>query len=332
MRNHTFLASQDAVAEQPFAPHRWQWIADYVSIARPDHWFKNVFMLPGAALAVSLGAPVDGDSFLSLILAVVSTCCVASANYTINEWLDAEFDRYHPLKRNRPSAAGRIRQEFVFLQWLALAGAGLTLAWLLSAHFCAASTALLMMGVVYNVQPLRTKDRPFLDALSESVNNPLRFILGWAALAPDQFPPSSALLAYWMGGAFLMTVKRYAEYRFIGNPERAGLYRHSFKFYTEHSLLLSAFFYALMSAFFLGIFLVKYRIEFILTLPFFTILFVWYLQIGLRVGSVSQTPEKLYKEPAFISFVLFLGLLVTALFFINMPWLDVLVSYHAINS
>ncbi|HEX2115877.1 MAG TPA: UbiA family prenyltransferase [Alphaproteobacteria bacterium] len=332
MHNHGLLVQEQGATTQAAAPHRWRGVADYVSIARPDHWFKNVFMLPGAALAISLGAPVDGGALLNLLTAVVSTCCIASANYTINEWLDAKFDRHHPLKRTRPSATGRIRPELVFLQWLGLAAAGLGLALSLSPHFLAASTALLAMGIAYNVQPLRTKDRPFLDALSESVNNPLRFILGWSALAPDQFPPSSALLAYWMGGAFLMTVKRYAEYRFIGDPERAGRYRQSFKFYTENSLLLSAFFYALMSAFFLGVFLVKYRIEFILTLPFFSVLFVWYLQIGLRVGSVSQTPEKLYKEGAFISFVLFLALLVAALFFVDMPWLDILVSYHALSS
>ena len=25
----------------------------YLSIARPDHWFKNIFLVPGFALAIS---------------------------------------------------------------------------------------------------------------------------------------------------------------------------------------------------------------------------------------------------------------------------------------
>jgi len=123
-----------------------------------------------------------------------------------------------------------------------------------------------------------------------------------------------------------MTVKRYAEYRLIGDPDRAARYRRSFAYYNENNLLLSAFFYALMSAFFLGVFLIKYRIEFILTLPLFAILFVWYLAIGMRAGSVAQTPEKLYKETKFLLFIVALLAVVTLATFVDMPWLEFLVE------
>lgn len=68
------------------------------------------------------------------------------------------------------------------------------------------------------------------------------------------FPPASILLSYWMGGAFLMAMKRYAECRSIKDAALAGRYRRSFKFYTEDGLLLSSFFYALTASFLLGIF------------------------------------------------------------------------------
>jgi len=44
------------------------------------------------------------------------------------------------------------------------------------------------MGLVYNVPPLRTKDRQYLDVLSESINNPLRFMLGWTAVIGSLLP------------------------------------------------------------------------------------------------------------------------------------------------
>jgi hypothetical protein len=50
-------------------------------------------------------------------------------------------------------------------------------------------------------------------------------------------PPASALLAYWMGGALLMAIKRYSEYRGIGDPARAALYRRSFARYTPRTRL-----------------------------------------------------------------------------------------------
>ncbi len=308
-----------------------QRLSDYIALARPDHWFKNIFMLPGVALALVLrGEPLSLALAGNLIVAFVATCLIASANYTINEWLDADFDRHHPVKRHRPSALGQVSEALVGLQWLVLAAAGLALGSMLGIFFVRLAVLLLCMGIVYNVEPLRTKDRPYLDVLSESINNPLRFMLGWAAVVSTVLPPSSILLAYWMGGAFLMAVKRYAEFRFIGNPTTAGLYRRSFRAYTEETLLLSAFFYALSAAFFLGVFLIKYRIEFLLSMPLFALLFVWYLRIGMKADSVTQRPERLYKEPMFVAYVAFLGLVVTALFFAHIPWLSILVTDHVL--
>jgi len=312
------------------ASRRLARVSDYIAIARPDHWFKNIFMLPGAALAFVLTGSIDAAAVGALVLGVAATCLIASANYSINEWLDGPFDRHHPVKRNRPSAAGRIRPGLVYLQWAVLAGAGLGLGALISANFVIFGLCLLVMGLIYNVPPVRTKDRQYLDVLSESINNPLRLLLGWSAVVSDVVPPSSIVLAYWMGGAYLMAIKRYAEFRFIGSPELAGLYRRSFRFYTEETLLSSAFFYALCAAFFLGVFLIKYRIEFLLSIPFLALLFTWYLVIGMRAHSPAQNPERLYRERPFVIYVAALSMLIVLLSIVQLPWLNILVENHAL--
>src|SRR5690348_15700857 len=81
-------------------------LANYLRIARPDHWIKNIFMLPGVAVALPLASPHLGNVVGPLVCGLVSLCFVASANYTINEFLDAQHDRHHPLKGNRPGAQG----------------------------------------------------------------------------------------------------------------------------------------------------------------------------------------------------------------------------------
>ena len=53
------------------------------------------------------------------------------------------------------------------------------------------------------------------------------------------FPPLSLLIAYWMVGAFFMAVKRFAEYRRIGDPQISAEYRRSFKYYNEERLMVS---------------------------------------------------------------------------------------------
>lgn len=299
---------------------------DYLGIARLNHWFKNIFVLPGTALAILLtGSPLR-DALGPTIVALLATGFLASANYVLNEWLDAKSDKHHPLKQHRPGANGRLRPQLVMLEYLLLASTGLLLANTLTIQFLYIAVVFLCMGAIYNVPPLRSKDRAFLDVLSESINNPLRLLLGWSALVNGILPPSSIMLAYWMGGAFLMAVKRYAEYRHIGDPARAAKYRNSFSQYTEKSLLLSAFFYALSAAFFLGIFLIKYRVEFLVSFPFFALLFAWYLAIGMQPDSAAQHPEKLHRNGSFVAYTVFLVFLVILLFFIDIPILDIFVN------
>jgi len=310
-------------------------IQRYVGIARPDHWIKNIFLIPGfaAALAVLPGEWKAGAAplLIALLAGLVSLCLSASANYTINEYLDAPYDRFHPVKNQRPGALGLLDGRIVWLQYTALVAVSLAIAATLNLPFLVTTVLLLVMGIAYNVPPLRTKDKAYLDTLSESINNPLRFLLGWFVVAPTALPPSSVLLAYWMGGAYLMGVKRYSEYRSIADAARAALYRRSFEHYTEQRLLLSSFFYALCSMFFLAVFLIKYRIEFLLLTPLIAALFTWYLAIGARHESAAQAPEKLYREFAFMIFAGLTFLIGVALFFVDLPFVRVLMEPHILR-
>ncbi len=297
----------------------------YLAIARPGHWFKNIFMLPGLVIALALThRQLSIAMTFQIGLAVIATCLLASANYTINEWLDAKTDLHHPQKKHRPSVAGAVTAPLVYTQWLGLVAAGLTIAHHLNTLFFGTAIFFVVMGIIYNVPPLRAKDRPYLDVLSEAINNPIRLVLGWCAIVDNVIPPSSILTAYWMGGAFLMAVKRYSEFRYIDNPQQAGLYRKSFIYYDEKTLLLSAFFYALTASFLLGVFLIKYRVEFVLAVPFISILFVWYLYLGMARESIAQAPEKLYRQKAFIAYVALLSGLLITLAVIDIPSLNLL--------
>lgn len=302
-------------------------LKNYIAIARPNHWFKNIFMLPGIAIALALeNYALSLQLGIDIMLAVIATCLIASANYTINEWLDARTDAHHPVKKHRPSVSGDVSAVGVYLQWCVLAVLGLAIAFTINRFFLYTALFFVVMGLLYNVPPLRTKDRIYLDVLSESINNPIRLVLGWCAVVDNVIPPSSILVAYWMGGAFLMAIKRYSEFRYIDNPGQASLYRKSFAHYTESSLLLSAFFYALTASFLLGVFMIKYRVEFIIAVPFVSILFVWYLHLGMQSESIAQTPEKMYRQKPFVAYVVFLALLLALLSVIDLPSLNILLQ------
>ena len=293
---------------------------NYVKIARPDHWIKNLFILPGVAIAfLIIGRQSMGGVLLRLVIGFFATCMIASANYVINEWLDAEFDKYHPTKKYRPVVSENMKFSIVMTEYVALAVVGLLASLLINRSFFLTELWLLVMGILYNVKPVRTKDIPYFDVLSESINNMIRLLLGWFTVTSSALPPGSILIGYWMGGAFLMGIKRFAEYRMIGNPEVAGLYRKSFAAYTEQTLLCSSMFYAFCSTFCMGIFLIKYRLEYVLAMPFLFLLFVYYLYIAFKEDSAVQKPEKLYREKKLIGFVLLLIAIFFLLTVIDIP-------------
>ncbi|MEX2596167.1 MAG: UbiA prenyltransferase family protein [Salibacteraceae bacterium] len=296
----------------------------YLAIARVDHWFKNIFMLPGIVIPWIYVTPeLDASLVWKLILGVLAACFIASANYVINEWLDAEFDRYHPVKKHRPSVTQGLKANYVYLEYAAFGIAGLALALIIGKTYFFVALFFLIMGFMYNVRPFRTKDRAYIDVITESINNPIRLTMGWLIISPETFPHSSLLISYWFGGAFLMATKRFSEYRFIDDPKTAGLYRMSFRSYSERSLLVSITFYALVSSFFLAIFLFKHRLELIIAFPFIAMIFAWYLNMGFDEDSPAQRPEKLYKQKSFLFYLLFVVILVVTLLFVDIPFLDV---------
>ena len=292
----------------------------YVQIARVDHWFKNAFMLLGVVLALFYRPETAvWANLLPLAVAVLATCLVASSNYVLNELLDGPGDRLHPVKKNRPVPAGLVRPGAAYAEWLALAASGFALALSINLYFFLSALFLWVMGIAYNVPPLRTKEWPYLDVLSESVNNPIRLLLGWFALVSDIFPPVSLLIAYWMVGAFFMAMKRYAEYRHIGDPRVAAAYRRSFEYYTDERLLVSIMFYATACALFAGIFIVRYHLELILFAPLAAGMFAYYMKLGMLPDSPVQNPEKLYRQRGFFAYMVVCTVAFVLLMFVSIP-------------
>jgi len=289
-------------------------------MARVDHWFKNAFMLPGVILALFYRPELFAwASVPPLALAVLATCLIASSNYVLNELLDSRRDAFHPFKRHRPGPSGRVRPAIGYLEWLALGATGIGLSMLISRYVALAGMALWVMGLVYNVPPVRTKEWPYLDVLSEAANSPIRLFLGWFALVGDLIPPVSLTLSYWMAGAFLMGAKRLAEYRQIGDPSVAAAYRRSFGYYTEVRLLVSLFFYSSTSALLMGVFIVRYHVELVLFAPVGAAILAYGLKVTLQPNSPMADPEALYKERRFLTFAILGAAILIALMFVHVP-------------
>jgi hypothetical protein len=176
-----------------------------------------------------------------------------------------------------------------------------------------------IMGCVYNVRPIRSKDYPYIDVLSEAINNPLRMLVGWFIVGTDIIPPLSLLVSYWMVGCYFMAIKRFAELRHIGNREQAIAYRHSFSYYTEPRLLVSIMFYASASMLFLGAFIIRYRIELVLAFPLLALVMAIYLALAFKEGTAAYAPEKLASEHQLMAVVIVCAFSMGMLLWLDIP-------------
>ncbi|ODT01911.1 MAG: hypothetical protein ABS52_15965 [Gemmatimonadetes bacterium SCN 70-22] len=292
----------------------------HLEIARPDHWFKNVFVIPGIVVAIGTIPVVDGRALvIRTLVGALAICTIASSYYTLNELLDAPYDRLHPTKHTRPVPAGEVNVAIGYAQWLVLFLAGMAIAWTVSPFFMATLGMLWVMACLYNIPPIRTKDKPVLDVVSEAVNNPLRMMAGWFIVTSETLPPVSLLLSYWMIGCYFMALKRFAEFRNIDDPARAAAYRKSFAWYTADRLIVSVMFYAAASMLFFGAFCMRYRMELILAFPMVALVMAMYLRVALRPHSAAQQPERLYRERGLMAAVVGTTVLMAALLYVDLP-------------
>jgi 4-hydroxybenzoate polyprenyltransferase len=311
---------QKPVADEPVVGMSSPSLVGHLQIARFDHWVKNVFVLPGIIVALGFDERQATVGLVPrIVLGLLATGLVASSNYVINEVLDAPYDRTHPTKCRRPVPSGRVNVPLAYVQWIAMGAAGVALGRLISWPFAITMLALWFMGVVYNIPPVRSKELPYLDVISEAVNNPLRMLAGWFIVGPAVVPPASLLVSYWMVGCYFMAIKRYSELRYIFGKEDAVKYRKSFAYYTLDRLLVSIVFYGSAAMLCFGAFIVRYRAELLLAFPLVALVMSLYLQIAFKDESAAQNPEKLYRERPLMLAVCLAAVLMTVLLLVDIP-------------
>ncbi len=205
------------------------------------------------------------------------------------------------VKRLRPIPSGRVRVGPLLGLTAALGlGTFVLAARLFSPPFVLATCGLFVAGLAYNLPPVRLKDWPYLDALVESLTNPVRLAIGWYAVSSVQLSPPPALLlgAIWAFGAFLMTGKRLAELRLLGDV--AARYRPTFAAYTVRALLTVQLAYAALGLLALGGLFATERPKLLGALPLIAVVVAWAFKMTFERESPLIDPEHLYRRPVFL--------------------------------
>jgi 4-hydroxybenzoate polyprenyltransferase len=202
-------------------------VAALAASVRPAQWVKNLVLPLPFLFGGALGSP---RGWWLATAGLAAFCAISSGVYLVNDVMDRERDRAHPVKRHRPLASGRLPVSTAFAAALALESVGLGAAFLLRPQFgrwCAIYAALML------AYSLLLKRIPFLEALIVAAGMPLRALAG-AALA--QVWPSPFLMgcAYLLA-LFLVAGKRQWEFQHAGHRSSAE-HRPALSAYREEGL------------------------------------------------------------------------------------------------
>lgn len=182
----------------------------WIKAIRIHQWFKNILLFLPIIMAHRF---FDLDLLLDNVLVFISFSLTASAGYIFNDILDLEADRQHPIKKQRPFAAGLLSVKSGFIAFLFLILCGFTIA--LFTIPMLFSIILLLYLIITTTYSLFLKRKMIIDVIALSILYNIRIIAGGVAIT---VPISSWLIVFSMFFFIsLAFMKRYNDLITLGD-------------------------------------------------------------------------------------------------------------------
>jgi 4-hydroxybenzoate polyprenyltransferase len=211
-------------------------IANLVMLARPEHWIKNAIVLLPVVFAKRV---FDTTAWIQAGLAAVAFCFASSAVYAINDIMDRQRDRQHPLKRNRPVASGRVSVGLATCQAAILAAVALAVAFGTNRLVLFTILAYIILQTGYS---FHLKQEIIVDVICIALGFVLRAGAGALAIRVDVSP--WLVVCTFTICLFMGFCKRRNEIGTIDDIETAANHRRTLRDYTPelltHLITLSA--------------------------------------------------------------------------------------------
>ncbi len=164
---------------------------------RPKQWIKNLLIYSALEFDQQLFQLVP---FLRTTAGFISFCLGASAIYLVNDLVDIEQDKLHPIKKDRPLASGRLDPRIAKVTIVVLLIISISLGFYLSLGFSAVLLTYLVLTLLYT---FKLKHIPIIDVLILATGYVLRVTAGVTLITVARFSPwmymCVTLLALFMG-------------------------------------------------------------------------------------------------------------------------------------
>lgn len=149
---------------------------------RPHQWIKNGFIFAPLLFSENILNP---RLLLRSAWAFATFCLLTGAVYLLNDLMDVKQDRLHPVKSQRPLAAGRLRPVHAWMAMGSVAGLAFLTAAVMNREFLLAALLYFLMQTGYS---LLFKHLVILDVLVIAFGFLLRVVAGALAIGVGVSP------------------------------------------------------------------------------------------------------------------------------------------------
>ncbi len=185
-----------------------QMINDILKTCKINHYIKNLVVIIPLILSTEF---LDIKSCLMSLIAFVVFCFASSAVYIMNDIIDIEKDRLHPIKCNRPIASGRISKPFaLFILFILLALCIATSLFFTNMYCLFAIAGYFVLNIFYS---LYLKNIPIVDMASIALGFILRVIAGCAVISVN--PSPLIIILTFFASMFFTSAKRKLEFQML---------------------------------------------------------------------------------------------------------------------
>lgn len=144
-------------------------------LIRCRQWIKNTFVLLPIFFGGSL---LDTSDIISGIIAFFAFCFAASSIYCLNDIIDLEADRKHPVKCQRPIACGDVTKSQAYVLMVALFVLSMVTAWFLPHNKWQAIAVILLYWVLNVAYCIELKKHAIIDVCVIAFGFILRLLVG----------------------------------------------------------------------------------------------------------------------------------------------------------
>lgn len=186
-------------------------VYNLLKLIRIKHWIKNLFVFVPLIFSLHL---FHTDYLLKTSVTFLLFCLSSSAIYIINDIVDLEADKQHPVKRNRPLASGKFTIKFAFIIAVLLVLSSLILSVLFNVELLYIIVLFILLNISYSFY---LKHVVLLDIFSIAMGFAIRVYAG--AYAIDVPISSWLILSTIFISLFLATMKRHSELKRFENQD-----------------------------------------------------------------------------------------------------------------